>query len=60
MSETNRPTRADLSEGTRAGLAAGLRTALAGVTGEPLPMQHIELLLALRRRERERDASRTR
>ena len=41
-------------EGARAGFVAGLRETYAGVTAEPLPMEQIDLILALRRRERER------
>lgn len=42
-----------VSEGTQAGLRVSLRKAFADVTGEPLPTSHIELLLVMRRRERE-------
>ena len=44
----------EVMEGARAGFVAGLRETLAGVTAEPLPMEQIDLILALRRRERER------
>lgn len=43
-------------EGARAGFVAGLRETFAGVTAEPLPLEQIDLILALRRRERERAA----
>jgi hypothetical protein len=42
-----------LQTGAREGIAAGVRDAFAGVTAEPLPIQLVELLLALRRYERE-------
>ena len=34
-------------------IGAGLQAAYAGVEGEPLPNEQIDLLLALRRKERE-------
>ncbi len=34
-------------------LGAELRSLLAGIAGEPLPSEHVYLLLALRQRERE-------
>jgi hypothetical protein len=37
----------------RSHLGAELRGLLAGIAGEPLPSEHVYLLLALRQRERE-------
>lgn len=54
MRETKRRMSAAVIEGTRTGFAAGLRETYAGVTAEPLPMEQVDLILALRRRERER------
>lgn len=47
-------------EGARVGFAACLRETYAGVPGEPLPLVHIDLLLALRRREREQGGQKSR
>lgn len=40
------------------GISEGVRKTYAPVTGEPLPMPHIDLLLMLRQRERERGVRR--
>ena len=40
-------------EGVQKGLRLSVRKAFADVPSEPLPVAHIDLLLALRRRERE-------
>lgn len=47
----------DIDAGTRAGIRTGVRKIYAGVPREPLPIEHVDLLLALRRKERE-EASR--
>jgi hypothetical protein len=53
MPKTECRSATSVSEGTQAGLRVGLRKAFAEVTGEPLPAAHIDLLLAMRQRERE-------
>jgi hypothetical protein len=56
MPKTECRSATSVSEGTQAGLRLGLRKAFAEVTSEPLPVAHIDLLLALRQRERERSS----
>ena len=48
--ESRIPRRLDRQVQSR--LGAELRTLLAGIEGEPLPSEHVYLLLALRQRER--------
>ncbi|WCS24175.1 hypothetical protein LOK46_24010 [Methylobacterium sp. NMS14P] len=52
MAKTNPQQLSDIHTGTRAGIHSGVRKAYAGILSEPLPTEHIDLLLALRRRER--------
>jgi hypothetical protein len=42
-----------LGQDTRDHLGMHLQAAFADVEGEPLPIDHVDLLLALRRKERE-------
>ena len=44
---------ARLEGSARLRIGARLRTIYAPVSGEPLPAEHVELVLALRRRERD-------
>lgn len=54
MRETNRQPSPAVLENLRASLTAGLRQTFAGVADQPLPMDQVNLILALRQRERER------
>jgi hypothetical protein len=54
MRESKRRATPAAIEGAREGFAAGLRETFARVTAEPLPLEQVDLILALRRRERER------
>ena len=54
MRKIHRVPSSALSQGMRAGFAAGVLQAYGSVTAEPLPLAHVDLLLALRRGERER------
>jgi hypothetical protein len=56
MPKTECRSATSISEGTQEGLRVGLRKAFAEVTREPLPAAHIDLLLTLRQRERERSS----
>jgi hypothetical protein len=54
MPKTERRSATNVSNETREGLRVGLHKAFAEVTGEPLPAAHIDLLLTMRQREREK------
>lgn len=53
MSDISRTPLSVLREGARSGLVTSLRKLYANLPIEPLPMVQIDLLLALRRRERQ-------
>ena len=54
MRTVSQPTSSALCQGLRLGFAAGVLRAYGSMTAEPLPLAHVDLLLALRRGERER------
>lgn len=54
MPKTECRSATSVSEGTQEGLRVSLRHAFADVTGEPLPVAHIDLLLVMRQQEREK------
>ena len=53
MAKAKRRPLTDIHSGARVGIQRGVRKVYAGIPGEPLPAEHVDLLLALRRRERE-------
>jgi hypothetical protein len=42
-----------LGQDARVHIGTELKTIFAGIEGEPIPNEHVDLLLALRRKERE-------
>lgn len=54
MSETKRCRTGSVCDAMPPGISEGVRKTYAPVTGEPLPMAHVDLLLTLRQHERAR------
>ncbi len=54
MPHTSLPLEEARRQGACAGFAASFRTRYSAVAAEPLPARHVDLILALRRQERER------
>lgn len=54
MHRTVQPLEGARRQGACAGFAASFRTRYSEVAAEPLPARHVDLILVLRRQERER------
>lgn len=54
MPRTAQPLEEARRQGACAGFAASFHTRYSAVAAEPLPATHVDLILALRRQERER------